>query len=99
MRIGRKVRLFVFLSCHVSLPSNVREMILVFTNGGNSFFDKDECMKYTVKRIRGLTATLAALVLCSAGIASAATTLKLNHSVLPTHGYHLGAVRFAELVK
>jgi tripartite ATP-independent transporter DctP family solute receptor len=54
-------------------------------------------MKYMVKGFAA--AGLAALFLCSAGIASAATTLKLNHSVLPTHGYHLGAVRFAELVK
>jgi tripartite ATP-independent transporter DctP family solute receptor len=46
-----------------------------------------------------ITAGFAALLLCSAGIVSAATTLKLNHSVLPTHGYHLGAVRFADLVK
>jgi tripartite ATP-independent transporter DctP family solute receptor len=56
-------------------------------------------MKHTVKGVRSITVGLAALILCSAGIASAATTLKLNHSVLPTHGYHLGAVRFAELVK
>jgi tripartite ATP-independent transporter DctP family solute receptor len=50
-------------------------------------------MKYTI------TASLAALLLCSAGTVPAATTLKLNHSVLPTHAYHLGAVRFADLVK
>jgi tripartite ATP-independent transporter DctP family solute receptor len=54
-------------------------------------------MKHTVKVFA--IAGLATLLLGSAGIASAAVTFKLNHSTLPTHGYHLGAVRFAELVK
>lgn len=40
-----------------------------------------------------------AVILGLGGAARAATVMKLNHSVLPTHAYHQGALRFAELLK
>lgn len=56
-------------------------------------------MHCTIKRVKSVTAILAVLVLGCAGTVSAATILKANHSVLPSHAYHLGALKFAELVK
>ena len=56
-------------------------------------------MQLAIKRMNSVLAILVVLVLGCAGFASAATVLKTNHSVLPTHAYHLGALRFADLVK
>lgn len=56
-------------------------------------------MQHTVKQIKRVTAVLVIMILGCAGLASAATVLKTNHSVLPSHAYHQGALKFAELVK
>ena len=56
-------------------------------------------MYYGIKWLKRIATIAALLAIGSAGTASAATALIVNHSVLPTHAYHLGALRFAELVK